>query len=281
MKLPLLGALSLLLLALAPDARAQAPSVDELFAAAATDPAAVVPLLVAASARLAELDGQAFHELAERLEPFCKRAFFGPERLPGVEALGVSQHVVQPDELPGRIAKRYRIGPGLLAWLNAGYDERRLRAGAELKVLDLARAELHLTADLTHCRLAAWRRLPEPRSGWLLLAYLPIGIGAAETPTPVGATRITSRVKDPQWTHPVTKVVYAPGDPGNLLAGYWMALDAAGLGKEGIGLHGYTGEAPEEWLGKQRSNGCLRLLTPDMDRMFHLALEGTPVTITP
>ena len=43
---------------------------------------------------------------------------------------------------------------------------------------------------------------------------------------------------DPQWKDPVSGQVFAPHDPGNLLGGYWMALDPEGLGEDGIGFHG-------------------------------------------
>ena len=265
-------------------APASGAGVEGLFSAAdaadAPEADGVVALILGASAELAQLDGDAFHQLADRLEPYSRRAFFSPEELPGQERLGVTLHTVQSGELPGRIARGYRIGAGLLAWLNAGYDERKLRAGQKLKVLDLSDESLQLTIDRGRYRLAAWRKLPDG-SGWVLMAYIPIGVGASETATPTGRTKITKRVLDPQWTHPVTKQVFAPDDPGNLLGGYWVALDSEGIGKQGIGLHGYTGDTPEVWLEKQSSNGCLRLLQPDMDRLFHLALEGTAVTITP
>jgi lipoprotein-anchoring transpeptidase ErfK/SrfK len=60
-----------------------------------------------------------------------------------------------------------------------------------------------------------------------------------------------------------------------------MRLDPAGIGQEGIGLHGYTGDDPSSWLGKNRSNGCVRLRQDDMDRVFSLALEGTEVRLEP
>ena len=276
--------ITLALAALPPQTAVQASSggagTEVLFSAADAEAGSVVDLILGASAELARLEGDEFHRLAERLEPYCKRAFFSPEELPGLERLGVAAHTVQSGELPGRIARRYGIGAGLLGWLNAGYDERKLRAGQTLRVLDLSDKSLELTVDRGRCRLAAWRKLPDG-SAWVLMAYVPIGVGASETPTPTGRTRITKRVLDPQWTHPVTKQVFAPDDPGNLLGGYWVALDPEGIGKQGIGLHGYTGDTPEVWLEKQSSNGCLRLLQADMDRIYHLALEGTGVTITP
>ena len=271
---------------LASDAAAGIPGaeLEARFAAAAEEPSAVVPLILEASAAISGLDGDAGHALATRLEPYCRRAFFSPERLPGMERLGLSLHRVAPGELPARIVKRYGTSSGLLPYLNEGYDERRLAAGAQLKVLDLSkRGSLFVIVDRERHRLSAWRSVPGgDADAWVLVTYVPIGLGAPETPTPPGSTEITSRVLDPEWTDPVSGRVFAPHDPGNLLGGYWMALDAAGLGgRKGIGLHGYTGEAPEEWLGRDRSNGCVRMLQGDIDRLFHLALVGTRVQIVP
>jgi lipoprotein-anchoring transpeptidase ErfK/SrfK len=258
-----------------------ADPLEALFSAAEAKPDAVVPLILEASRALAVLDGDAGHELATRLEPFARRAFFGPERLPGMERVGLVLHEVAKGELPAKIAARYGVGAGLFPRWNEGYDERRLGVGQRLKLLDLSReGSLRLIVDRERHRLSAWHALSTGE--WVLLAYLPVGLGAPETPTPSGSTRITLRALDPEWTDPVTGRVFAPRDPGNLLGGYWMALAAEGLGgRTGIGLHGYTGEASAEWLEKDRSNGCVRLLQGDIDRIFHLALEGTPVELVP
>ena len=60
-----------------------------------------------------------------------------------------------------------------------------------------------------------------------------------------------------------------------------MRLDEQGIGKKGIGLHGFTGEDPSAWLGRDASNGCVRMLQDDIDRVFHLALVDTPVRLAP
>jgi lipoprotein-anchoring transpeptidase ErfK/SrfK len=256
----------------------QAPAdLDGLFTQAERDPAAVVPLIERASERLGRLDGPAGHALAERLAPYAARAFLGPERLPGMERLGLALHPLQRGELPGAVARRNRIGPGLLAFLNERYDERKLRAGQQLKVLDLASRPLQIVVDRSNYRLAAWRG--QEGGGWTLVAYWPVGLGAPESPTPPGRTRVVERVRDPEWTHPVSGEVIPPRDPRNLLGGYWIALDAGPLGKAGIGLHGFTGATPADWIEQPASNGCVRLRQADVERLFHLALEGTPVTI--
>jgi lipoprotein-anchoring transpeptidase ErfK/SrfK len=253
--------------------------LEALFAAADADPRGVAPLIVEASATISSLDGDEGHELAERLEPYCRRAFFGPERLPGMDRLGLRIHEVASGELPGRIARRNRIDAGLLPYLNEGYDERRLRVGQELKVLEVSDGGLMLIVDRARFRVSVWKALADGR--WVLAAYVAVGLGAPGSPTPTGSTRVTARVRHPEWRDPNTGVVYPPKDPGNVLGGYWMELDAEGLGEEGIGLHGYTAEPPDRGLGKRGSNGCVRMLQEDIDRVFHLALEGTAVEIVP
>ncbi len=267
--------------ALLASARGQAaPSgeLERLFGAAEREASALGPLIEVASERIAALEADAGHALAERLAPYCQRAFFGPERWDGMDRLGLVLHRVNSGEIPGRIAKRYHVSPGMLEWLNAGYDERKLQVDQVLKLFDAT--GLSLIADTRRCRLAAWtERASSAGPRWTLIGYWPVGIGAEATPTPLGKTRIVERARDPSWTDPVTRQVFAPGDPENILGGYWIRLDQAGLGKTGIGLHGYTKGEPAEWLGKRGSNGCLRLRQRDVAQVFHVAVEGTPVTI--
>ena len=252
--------------------------LESQFGHAVQDAAQLCALIEAASQTIAGVDAQQGHGIAERLHPFCQRAFFSPEILVGMEFLGLSMHTVRSGEIPGRIAKRYSISAGLLPLLNDGYDERKLQVGQRLKVLD-ARG-LTLIADTARFRLAAWTRRGEPgHERWLLLAYWPIGTGAEATATPLGRTTIVERALNPSWTDPVTHAVYPHGDPSNILGGYWIRLEERGLGKPGIGMHGYTKDNPSQWLGKRGSNGCLRLTQHDVTQVFHLALEGTPVTI--
>jgi lipoprotein-anchoring transpeptidase ErfK/SrfK len=283
--LALVAALALSLsmpIAVAAQSAGEASAPDPLaplFAAADASPDGLAPLLLAASQRIGELDGSAGHALAERLAPYAARAFDSPETGADFESLGVVVHRVKKGEVPGAIARRYRIGDGLIARLNRDYAPTRLQVGQPLKLLDLSDRSLRLVVDRNRHRLGAWRTAPG--GGWLLLAYLPVGLGAPETPTPSGSTQVIERARDPEWRDPVSGVVHPPGAPGNVLGGYWMRLDPAGIGKGGIGLHGYTAEDPALWLGRDASNGCVRLRQDDMDLVFHLALEGTPLAFVP
>jgi lipoprotein-anchoring transpeptidase ErfK/SrfK len=144
-------------------------------------------------------------------------------------------------------------------------------------VLDLSRETLAITVARSQFRLTAWRSLPG--GGHALVKFCTVGVGAPESPTPLGKTTITKRVLKPTWTEPGTNITYAPEDPKNVLGGYWIALDAAGIGRSGIGFHGYTGAPAEDWISKSASHGCVRMLQRDVDRIFHVAVEGTSVTL--
>ena len=215
----------------------------------------------------------------EYSEPFCKRLFFSSEAIPGGEQLGVTTHVVVKGELPSTIAKRYHTSAGMLAYLNEGFDEHKIRVGQKLRVLDLSDKSLHVEVRKSQYRMFLWRTLPGG-SAPILLACMPVGLGAAQSPTPEGSTTILKRVRDPQWTDPDSHQVIPASDPKNILGGYWIALDANTLGAAGIGFHGFTGEPAKNWIEQGASHGCVRMLQPDIDRVFHVALEGTAVAIT-
>jgi lipoprotein-anchoring transpeptidase ErfK/SrfK len=259
-----------------------ASDVQALLAAAAKDPAQIPALITQGSAELARLsatDPKKAAELGDALEPFCKRLFFSPEAIAGSEALGVTTHVVEKGELPSVIAKHFHTSAGMLAYLNEGFDEKKMRVGAKLRVLDLSDKSVHVEVRKSVYRMLLWRTLPGGKAP-ILLACMPVGLGAKESPTPEGSTTILKRVRDPQWTDPDSKQVIPAGDPKNVLGGYWIALDANTLGTTGIGFHGFTGEPSKDWIEQGASHGCVRMLQPDIDRVFHTALEGTPVAIT-
>ena len=270
------------LFALAPLSPLFAADIQALLADAAKDPAHIPALVTQGSAEVARLsasDPKKAVELGDALEPFCKRLFFSGETIPGSELLGVTTHVVVKGEFPSTIAKRYHTSSGMLAYLNEGFDEHKIRVGQKLRVLDLSDNSLHVEVKKAQYRMFLWRTLPGG-SAPILLACMPVGLGAKDTPTPEGSTTILKRVRDPEWTDPDSHQVIPANNPKNILGGYWIALDANTLGKAGIGFHGFTGEPAKNWIEQGASHGCVRMLQPDIDRVFHVALEGTAVAIT-
>ncbi|MFH0880724.1 MAG: L,D-transpeptidase family protein [Lentisphaerota bacterium] len=89
--------------------------------------------------------------------------------------------------------------------------------------------------------------------------------------TPVGNFNIMQKIAQPTWWRPDGKSI-PYGDPENLLGTHWLSLNAPGYG-----IHG-TWEP--DTIGKQASAGCIRLLNNEVEELFILVPEGTPVTIT-
>lgn len=250
-------------------------ALDAQFANAEDDPAAVVPLIIAASQRIAASSADEGADLAARLAPFCRRAFFSPERLPGMSALGLELHRVAAGETPTAIARRYHTTADLLARLNAGFSPRKLAVGQRLKVFDLAAAPLELVVGRSAFRLLVWR-------GATLIASFAVGLGSDAHPTPLGSTSVAICVRNPEWRDPDTRHVYPPGDPGNVLGGYWIGFaHGPNAPFRGIGIHGYTAERPAAWLGKPGSHGCVRMVQDDVALVFSLVRPGVRVSIRP
>ncbi|MFH0954418.1 MAG: L,D-transpeptidase family protein [Verrucomicrobiota bacterium] len=95
--------------------------------------------------------------------------------------------------------------------------------------------------------------------------------------TPAGAFVIRGKIINPPWWRPDGKQI-PYGDTNNVLGTHWMSLAFADHSPlAGYGIHG-TWEP--DTIGKQASAGCIRLLNADVEELFTLVPEGTPVTIT-
>jgi LysM repeat protein len=89
--------------------------------------------------------------------------------------------------------------------------------------------------------------------------------------TPTGTFSIVSRLEHPTWY----RAGGAPipfGDTNNVLGTHWISLD--------IPHYGIHGTWETNTIGKQSSQGCIRLLNAQVEELYVLLPEGTPVTIT-
>jgi len=248
-----------------------AADLDQQFSDAAADPAAIVPLISAVSTLLPTLPADEAIALGDRVAPFCRRLF--SDKLPGRERCGVLTHVIAAGETPSILARRFRTSIELIERLNPGLDPKALSIGQEVAVMDLATAPLELVVSRSAYRLLAWR-------GTTLIATLRCGLGRDSSPTPLGATTVRHCVRNPEWRNPDTGKILKPNDPENILGGYWIGFEPrADQHFKGIGIHGFTGAAPQQWLEKNGSHGCVRLVQEDIALMFALVRPGITVTV--
>jgi len=96
-----------------------------------------------------------------------------------------------------------------------------------------------------------------------------VGIGRAATPTPIGSFYVTVKLRPPQIS-----TVYGAWALG--LSGYSEVLEQFGTGDGQIALHG-TSDPTD--LGREVSNGCVRLDNQAIIGLAETLPLGTPVTI--
>jgi LysM repeat protein len=87
--------------------------------------------------------------------------------------------------------------------------------------------------------------------------------------TPTGTFKIAEKLPNPTWFK--AGAVVASGSPENVLGSRWMGFDLAGYG-----IHGTI--EPQN-LGKQVTQGCVRLSNPDVEELYAIVPKGTEVVI--
>lgn len=87
--------------------------------------------------------------------------------------------------------------------------------------------------------------------------------------TPVGTFKITTKVINPPWF--TVGAVFPAGSPENILGSRWLGLDLPSYG-----IHGTT--EPHS-IGKQVTQGCVRMLNSEVEELYTIVPVGTEVTI--
>ena len=111
-----------------------------------------------------------------------------------------------------------------------------------------------------------------------LFAVFEVGVGRSNS-TPVGEFVISSRIKSPEW-HAPDGSIYKPGEPGNELGNYFLKLAFTGKPDRPLAGYGIHGTPDESTVGKSLSSGCIRMHNADVELLYNLVPERTPVNIT-
>ncbi len=187
----------------------------------------------------------------------------------------LQRHIVTRGETLLDIARFYDLGFVELRAANPGVDPWVPPEGLEV-ILPTA----HLLPDTRRpgivINLTEQRLYYVPKSGPVVTH--PIGTGRGGWETPLGATRIVSKRRDPSWTPPASiraerpslPAVIPPG-PDNPLGAF--ALD---LGWRGYVIHGTN---RPYGVGRRVSHGCIRLYPEDIALLFDRIRVGTPVKV--
>lgn len=101
-----------------------------------------------------------------------------------------------------------------------------------------------------------------------VLAYFPIAVGAAVSPSPTGDFEIVNRVANPAYYHDGVVTEASEDSP---VGTRWIGLD-----RKGYGIHGTN--APRS-IGRAASHGCIRLSNRDVERLYAMLRVGDLVEI--
>jgi L,D-transpeptidase ErfK/SrfK len=190
----------------------------------------------------------------------------------------------QEDTLPD-IARRFNVGYEEIARANPGVDPWLPGAGRSVVV-----PTRFVLPDAPHegivINVAALRLYyyPPHKKGEPQIVYThPIGIGKVGWSTPQGVTSVVSHVKDPIWRPSAAlrkdhfndngedlPAVVKPG-PDNPLGKFELTL-----GWRGYLIHGTN---KPYGVGLRSSHGCIRLYPEDIEKIYAMVTNGTPVRV--
>lgn len=105
------------------------------------------------------------------------------------------------------------------------------------------------------------------------LASFPVAVGKPRWETPIGNFHVSTMLKNPGWTHPLTGEVMPP-DSNNPLGERWIEFWTDGFNS--IGFHGTPNR---ESVGQAASHGCVRMYNEDVEKLYAWVSEGTPVIV--
>lgn len=103
-----------------------------------------------------------------------------------------------------------------------------------------------------------------------LLKVYPVGVGRADSQTPLGDFKIKFKEKNPIWVSPSDLDVRIRSGPENPLGYRWMEIAP---------LYGIHGTNRPDSIGGYVSNGCIRMYESDVEELFDKVPLKTPVKI--
>jgi hypothetical protein len=180
---------------------------------------------------------------------------------------GKIDYTIQSGDSLQLIAKRHGVTSELIVKSNDIADSNRIIAGRRLRFLEWPNFRIEVSK----------------KNNTLLLTlddtfFKRYAVGAGkEGETPLGTFSIQRKTERPSWWLPDGREI-PYGDPKNILGSRWMALVATGSTPPltGYGIHGTWDNTG---IGRASSQGCIRMRNSDVEELFMLVVEGTPVVI--
>lgn len=170
---------------------------------------------------------------------------------------GSTLYEIKPGDTLIKIAKEYKTTPELIMKSN-NISDSRITPGRKVKVWS---SPFSILVDKSQNTLIL------KTNEEIIKTYI-VATGANNS-SPVGNFKITSKLPNPTWFK--AGAVVPAGSPENILGTRWLGIDVPGYG-----IHGTT--EPQS-LGKQVTQGCVRMSNSDVEELYSIIPMGTEVTI--
>jgi lipoprotein-anchoring transpeptidase ErfK/SrfK len=164
---------------------------------------------------------------------------------------------IKPGDVIVKIAAEFKTTPELIMKSN-GLANDRIFPGKKIKVWT---APFSILVDKSQNTLIL------KANEEIIKTYI-VSTGINNS-TPVGNFKIINKLLNPTWFK--AGAVVPAGSPENILGCRWLGFDLAGYG-----IHGTT--EPQS-LGKQVTQGCVRMSNSDIEELYTIIPAGTEVTI--
>lgn len=170
-------------------------------------------------------------------------------------------YALQKGDTINTIAKKHGMPQDLLIAVNQIHNPRSLSIGRRIKVPNV---DFSIVVDKSNNTLTLLNH------GKFFKRYR-VRTGKVDYLTPVGEFRVINKKKDPIWNDPKSGKTYPANDPENELGTRWIGFQGSSFG-----IHGTI---RPETIGHYASNGCVGMLKEDVEELFELVREGTPIRI--
>lgn len=175
---------------------------------------------------------------------------------PAITANSV-QYEIKPGDTLNKIAKQFNTTIDLIKKSN-NLSGSNIIPGRKLKVWN---APFNIFVDKSQNILLL-------KTGDEVFKTYIVSTGANNS-TPVGNFKIINKLENPTWFK--AGAVVPSGSPDNVLGTRWLGINVAGYG-----IHGTT--EPQN-LGKQVTQGCVRMRNSEVEELYTIVPSGADVTI--
>ena len=203
-----------------------------------------------------ETDNEKKSEIKKKLDELNKVLVFS--RTPSPDAIF---YKVKAGDSLVKIAKKYNINYAFIMRIN-NKPRTLIKIGERLKIL---KGELSLLVDKSDYTLTILL------NGHYIKQY-PVGIGKSDK-TPVGVFIVDNKLEKPTWYAP--DGVYPYGHPKNVLGTRWIGFED----KNDLYGYGIHGTADPDSIGKDMSNGCIRMKNENVEELYDFVKSKTRVVM--